>query len=65
LFAKSFLTRSTLQRGPDSRYDSHKNYAIVDEFNFQNKDDIVRLLEYGAELWMILKKVQSTACKRS
>ena len=65
MFVKSFLTRSTLQKDPDSRYESHKNYALVEEFGCQNKDDIVKLLEYGAELWMILKKVQSTACKRS
>jgi len=28
-------------------------------------DEITKILEYGAELWMILKKTHNTACNKS
>lgn len=36
-----------------------------DKFKFLTKPEIVHVLEYGAELWMILKKIHMTACNRS
>ena len=29
------------------------------------KSEISKILEHGAELWMILKKINNTACNRS
>ena len=35
------------------------------EFSFLKKDQIVKTIEYGAELWVILKKMLQTAINRS
>ena len=36
----------------------------IDKLGF-SKTEITRTLEYGAELWMILKKIHNTAYKKS
>ena len=35
------------------------------EFSFLKKDQIIKTVEYGAELWVILKKMLQTAVNRS
>lgn len=59
LMLKSLLSRNTL--GIDK--DHHNTFA--DQFKFLTKNEVVKVLEYGAELWMSLKKIHQTACNRS
>jgi len=35
------------------------------QFSFLSTSEIVEIIEFGAELWMILKKMHQTACNRS
>ena len=37
---------------------------MFDEFKFLTQTEMVRALETGAELWMILKKIHNTGCNR-
>ena len=57
LLLKTILTRSTLHA-------SSNMPSLFDQFKFLSKPEIVQTIEYGAELWMILKKMHQTACNR-
>lgn len=35
------------------------------EFGFLTDRDLVKVMEFGAELWIILKKMHQTACNRT
>jgi hypothetical protein len=59
LLLKSLLSRDTLGINKDHPV------SFTDQFKFLTKSEIVRVLEYGAELWMSLKKIHQTACNRS
>ena len=65
LILKSILCRSTLNKDPSSPHKIFKNFSLMEEFDFLTSKDIVKILEHGAELWMILKKINNTACNRS
>ena len=50
LLLKSILTRTTLKAEGSLP-------SLGDEFKFLTQSEIVKTLEYGAELWVILKKI--------
>jgi hypothetical protein len=54
-----------LSKDPSSTQKNFKNFSLQEEFDFLTSKDIVKILEHGAELWMILKKINNTACNRS
>lgn len=58
LLIKSILTRQSLRSNDQSA-------SITDEYRFFSQSDIVRIVEHGAELWMILKKIHLTGYNRS
>ena len=58
LLLKSLLTRSTLANQGSTP-------SLFDEFKFLTKPEIVKTLEFGAEFWIILKKMHMIACNRS
>lgn len=58
LLLKSILSRSSL------RSDA-QNSSLFDEFKYFTQSEVVKILEHGAELWMILKKIHLTGCNRS
>lgn len=49
LIVKTLLSRSTLG--------SDKNSTFWDQFKFLSKQEVVKVLEYGADLWIQLKKI--------
>lgn len=58
LLLKSILARDTLKA-------NGAEPSIFDEFRYLTQSEIVKVLETGAELWMILKKIYQTGCNRS
>lgn len=58
LLMKSIMSRTSLRQDT-------QNESLYDEFKFFNQSEIVKIVEHGAELWMILKKIHLTGCNRS
>jgi hypothetical protein len=54
-----------LNKDSASPHKNFKNFTLLEEFDFLTSEDIIKILEHGAELWMILKKINNTACNRS
>lgn len=58
LLLKSILARESLKATSQSA-------SLFEEFRFLSQPELVKVLECGAELWMILKKIHQTGCNRS
>jgi len=54
-----------LQRDPKSSVQFYRDCSFFEEFDFLQKDEISRVVEYGAELWMNIKKIHKTASNRA
>jgi len=65
LLIKSFLTRGTLTKDAANSNSVFRQKSFSEEFSFLTEQEILKVLEYGAELWMILKKMYKTAVNRS
>ena len=65
LLIKSFLARETLSKDPTNPNKVFREKSFQEEFSFLTEDEIVKVFEFGAELWVSLRKIHSTAYKRS
>ena len=65
LLLKSILSRSMISKDPTSSHKLYQEFSLLEEFDFLTLQEITKILEYGAELWMILKKIHNTACNKS
>jgi len=66
LLIKSFLARETLNKDPyNAINDTFKEKSFKEEFSFLSEEETLKVFEFGAELWMILKKMHNTAFNRS
>lgn len=65
LVIKSILCRNSLNKDPSSPHNFFRTTSLFEEFEFLSSKEISKILEHGAELWMILKKINNTACNRS
>jgi len=65
LLIKSFLARETLNKDPYNPNKGFQNKSFKEEFTFLSDEEILKVFEFGAELWMILKKMHNTAFNRS
>ena len=65
LIIKSFLARDALTKDPTNPNPIFQQKSFREEFSFLTEEEILKVLEYGAELWMIIRKMHKTAVNRS
>ena len=65
LLIKSFLARDTLTKEAGNPNPVFREKSFKEEFSFLTEEETLKVLEYGAELWVMIKKMHSTAINRS